>query len=326
MDTATHFVIGIGLAGLAYTDPAVAADPKLAAVVMAATILGSQAPDFDGLLRLKNNAVYIRNHRGWSHSVPFWFIWIGLISGLLSLLFMRMDYWHIALWTAVAVCFHVFTDVFNTYGTQAMRPFTSKWISWNIIHIFDPWIFAAHVVAILLWAFGLGQPAVIFTTLYIAIGLYYIWRTLAHYTVHRWIQRHDTDRRNGDRYTVIPTIHHRRWHVVKKHEDGSYDIGYLAGVDLRWVKHAVSVQHPAVDASKAHPDIQAFLYFSSYAVAEVEEMPWGYIVRWGDVRYRHRRQYPFVAVIAMDLHYQTINTYVGWLSEEKMEKKILVNP
>lgn len=30
MDTATHFVMGIGLAGLAYTDPAVAADPKLA--------------------------------------------------------------------------------------------------------------------------------------------------------------------------------------------------------------------------------------------------------------------------------------------------------
>lgn len=29
MDTATHFVMGIGLVGLVYTDPVVAGDPKL---------------------------------------------------------------------------------------------------------------------------------------------------------------------------------------------------------------------------------------------------------------------------------------------------------
>lgn len=64
MDTATHFVMGLGLAGLSFVDPVVASQPSLAGAVMIATVLASQAPDADTALRLKNNAVYIRNHRG----------------------------------------------------------------------------------------------------------------------------------------------------------------------------------------------------------------------------------------------------------------------
>lgn len=64
MDTATHFVMGFGLAGLSFVDPAVASQPMLAGAVMLATVIGSQAPDADTALRLKSNAVYIRNHRG----------------------------------------------------------------------------------------------------------------------------------------------------------------------------------------------------------------------------------------------------------------------
>ncbi len=77
-----------------------------------------------------------------------------------------------------------------------------------------------------------------------------------------------------------------------------------------------------VEASKSYRDVQAFRYFSSFAVAEVEELEWGYIVRWADVRYRHRRQYPFVVVVAMDKQFGLINSYIGWLSHEKMQKRL----
>lgn len=80
MDTATHLVMGIGLAGLSFVDPVVASDPKLAGAVMLATILGSQAPDADTALRLKDNAIYIRNHRGITHSLPFLILWPALIA------------------------------------------------------------------------------------------------------------------------------------------------------------------------------------------------------------------------------------------------------
>lgn len=322
MDTATHFAMGIGLAGLACVDPVVAADPRLGGIILLATVVGSQAPDFDTVLRLKSNASYIRNHRGMSHSIPFWFIWILSITGLISLIFKDIPIGHVALWTTIAVCLHVFTDLFNTYGTQAFRPFSSKWISWNIIHIFDPFIFGAHVIAIALWVFGLVQPVPLFISLYALMALYYMWRTWSHFDKKKSVRSQDSSRQPGDVYYIIPTISWNRWHVVKAHLDGSYEIGYLHGRTVTWTKHAVTSTHPAVEASKKFKDVQAFRYFSSFAIAEVEEQDWGYIVRWADVRYRHRKQYPFVAVVAMDKQFVLVNTYIGWLSHEKLQKKL----
>ena len=78
MDTGTHVVMGVALGGIATLDPVVGMDPSMAQAVMIATIAGSQAPDIDTVLKLKNNAVYIRHHRGFTHSIrmewvnPLW--------------------------------------------------------------------------------------------------------------------------------------------------------------------------------------------------------------------------------------------------------------
>ncbi|MFD1776026.1 metal-dependent hydrolase [Paenibacillus rhizophilus] len=329
MDTATHFVMGFGLAGLSFVDPAVASQPMLAGAVMLATVIGSQAPDADTALRLKSNAVYIRNHRGITHSLPFLLLWPGLITLVLSPIFGLSDMrsiGHLALWSFIAVAVHVFSDVFNTYGTQAARPITERWIAWNIIHIFDPFIFGSHFAAIALWVTGLIPPAPLFVTLYIIIVLYYIWRTVAHFRITRSIKAKDIKHDPSDRYIVIPTITPRRWNVVKAKKEGDYYVGQLNYGRLEWFKHAVSSRHPAVERSKSHPDIEAFLYFTSYAVAEVEELPSGYIVRWGDVRYLHRKQFPFVAVLVMDHQYHPLQTYVGWLSSEKLDERFAIEP
>lgn len=329
MDTATHLVMGLGLAGLSFVDPVVASDHKLAGVVMLATILGSQAPDADTALRLKDNAIYIRNHRGITHSLPFLILWPALISFVLGPIFGFTDLnalSHIALWSFIGVGVHIFSDLFNTYGTQAARPFTEKWIAWNIIHIFDPFIFGSHIAAILLWITGIVTAQPLFITLYACTILYYIWRTVVHKRLTRNIKLKDIHHSPGERYIVIPTISLKRWNIVKVKVDGSYDVGQLVNNRLEWFKHAVCSTHPAVEHSKEHPDIQSFLYFTSYAVAEVEELPSGYIVRWGDVRYSHRKQYPFVAVLAMDNQFRPLNTYVGWLSSEKLDERFSMDP
>ncbi|CAJ1313701.1 uncharacterized protein PTI45_03536 [Paenibacillus nuruki] len=326
MDTATHFAMGFGLAGLAYVDPVVASDPRLAIAVMVATIVGSQAPDFDTVLRFKDNATYIRNHRGMSHSLPFMALWILLIGVGTSLLIHPAGMGHILLWTAIAVMVHVFTDLFNTYGTQAVRPFSDKWISWNIINIFDPFIFSTHILALLLWITGLVAPAPLFITLYVVIALYYVWRTATHFILTKKVEELDIE--NGrspepdGHYILIPTISLRRWHVVHAKKDGSYRMGWYSPDRLIWADYIESMDHPAIEASRKHRDIKALLYFSSYTVSEVEETATGYIVRWADVRYRHRRQYPFVGVVVMDHHYNAIDSYVGWLSPDKMNDRL----
>lgn len=42
---------------------------------------------------------------------------------------------------SVSGLLHVFVDIFNSYGTQALRPISNKWIQLGVINTFDPIIF-----------------------------------------------------------------------------------------------------------------------------------------------------------------------------------------
>lgn len=323
MDTGTHLVMGIGLGGLAMVDPVVAASPAVQTAVLLGTVAGSQAPDLDNLLRLRGNACYIRNHRGLSHSIPAVLIWTIAITGLLQLFYRGSLPWlHIGAWVLLAVVVHVVTDLFNTYGTQAMRPFNEKWISWNIIHIFDPIIFITHIIAILLWAGGLVNPANLFPVFYLLLLLYYVWRTYAARQTVSFLPGLDRQHQKGDNYIAIPTISLSIWNIVKQSEDGVFHIGNLRGSKLSWLDKAKCSTHVAVEKSKSDPAIRSFLYFTSFACADVKEHSWGYEVRWSDVRYRHRKQYPFVGVLLMNKQYETVGSYVGWLSEDRLMKRL----
>ncbi|WP_123039413.1 metal-dependent hydrolase [Cohnella candidum] len=322
MDTGTHFVFGLGLGGLAMIDPVISSHPYGAAAILLGTVAGSNAPDLDMLLRLKSNADYIKNHRGMSHSLPAIFIWTGLITLCLTLAFRDIPWWHLGFWVFVSVVVHVFSDLFNAYGTQAYRPISKEWVKWNIIHIFDPFIFSAHVLAILLWASGSAEPRVIFPVLYVLLAIYYVWRTAVHRKLSRKVSSSDPEGRRGDRYTLLPTISPYRWNVVRRSEDGLYGVGVWERGRLHWHDTLSCDDHPAAEASKSHPDIQAFLGITPFPCASVKVQTWGYEVRWVDIRYRYRKQYPFVAVVMMDSSYRPLQSYVGWLSEDRLEKRL----
>lgn len=322
MDTGTHLIYGLSIAGLAHVDPIIHGDPTAATAVLIGTLVGQQAPDFDQVFRLKGNATYIRNHRGLSHSIPAVIVWTLGITGLLTLFFHDLPLLHVGCWVLVAVAFHVFSDLFNTYGTQALRPFTSKWISWNIIHIFDPVIFTLHASGIILWAFQLFPPQNIFLVVFSLTFLYYLWRTAVHYKLENNLKYVDPTHQYGDEYTLIPTIYLNTWNVVKRTKQGDYVTGEWRKGKIDWVDTIKNIHHPAVEASKKNKNIQALLYFSSYTAKQLKHHAWGYEIHWFDVRYRHRNKYPFVGVVLLNHDLQIITSYVGWLNVEKLEKKI----
>jgi inner membrane protein len=325
MDSGTHLVFGLGLGGLALTDPAIASHPYGPVAVLIGTILGSQAPDADMLLRFKSNADYIRNHRGLSHSFPAIVGWTALITLVLSFVFRGVPWLHLGAWVLLAVVVHVASDLFNSYGTQAFRPLSRKWIAWNIIHIFDPAIFLAHVAAILLWMSGWADPRAIFPVLYGLLVLYYGWRTWVHRRLSVKVPGQDPERNQGDEYTLLPTLSLSKWNVVKRSADCRYSIGEWENGRLTWVDRMKCDEHPAVEASKSSKDVQAFLDVTPFPCGLVKSHSWGYEVRWVDIRYRHRRQYPFVAVVLMDASYVPFQSYVGWLSDERLEKRLRMN-
>ncbi len=322
MDSGTHLVFGLGLGGLAMIDPVLSSHAYGPVAALLGTVAGANAPDLDTLLRLKSNAAYIRHHRGLSHSVPAVLGWSAIITLALALAFPDIPWWHLGFWVLLSVVVHVFTDLFNAYGTQAYRPFSKKWVRWNIIHIFDPFLFSSHLLAIIMWAAEIADPRVIFPVLYALIAVYYVWRTIVHKRITRKIPLADPKKRKGDRYTAIPTLSPYRWNVVRESEDGLYGIGEWEFGRLQWLDTLRCENHPAAEASKTNPDVQAFLSLTPFPCASVRLKTWGYEVRWQDIRYRHRRQYPFVAVVLMDFSFAPLQSYVGWLSEERLEKRL----
>ena len=321
MDTSTHLLSGLSLAGLSMVDPVIAADDRLLGAVMLGVVLGAQAPDGDMLLRLKGSACYIRNHRGRSHSWVAVPIWAAGITSLIQWLYgFDLPWLHLGGWILLATVLHVVSDLFSSYGTMAAWPISKRFIAWNIIHLFDPFLFVLRLTAIGLWAFGAADPARLFPVMYAILALYYIARVRQHRigTLRARSLDKTAGTANSVSYTLIPTLTLSDWNVIRRNPDSSFTIGNLHKDRLTWIETLRSAEHEAVEQSKLDKDIQGFLATSDYRVAKLTAYDWGWEVRWLDVRYRHRQDYLFNAVIVMDRDYEKMGSFIGWVSDKKL--------
>ncbi|MDP4084784.1 MAG: metal-dependent hydrolase [Bacillota bacterium] len=325
MDTGTHVVMGIAIGGIATLDPVVASNHVTASSVLIATIVGSQIPDIDTVLKLRNNAVYIRNHRGITHSIPAVILWPLVILAIIFPFFSGANLLHLWLWTFFAVFLHVFVDIFNAYGTQALRPFTPKWVALGVINTFDPFIFAIHIVGIILWIAG-AKPGYTFLAIYAVIFSYYIIRFRAQARVRREVRKAIPD---ATEMIIASTMkfHHWRIAVTNEHQ-------FFVGRAENYHFHILDTFNripvpdtPVLHAAKKDKNLSAFLSFSPVYRWEVDEFDDYYEVRFIDLRYRSNNRYPFVAVVDLDLQLNILNSYTGWIfSEEKLRKKLDVLP
>ena len=321
MDTGTHIVMGVAIGGLAHLDPAVAANPELAQAVMIGAIVGSQAPDFDTILKLKNNAVYIKNHRGVTHSTPFWFIWATIISLFIYAIIPDISFAHLWLWTFLAVFIHVFVDIFNAYGTKAFAPFKKKWIALGIINIFDPFIFTAHVIGIILWRFG-TEPGLTFLLMYAVIASYYLWRIIAQARIRKRLKNNHPD------YTHIfisPTYRWGSWHVVVRTKETLFvakvyrgRINYFESFPFEPIP-----DDDIINIARTDENLKSFLSFSPTYRWEVTEEYHGYSVKFIDLRYRSKGHYPFIAIVRLDHNKEILSSYTGWVyNKETLQRKL----
>lgn len=321
MDTGTHIVMGIALGGLALADPVVASSTLTTTAVIAGTIIGSQAPDIDTVLKLRNNAVYIRHHRGITHSIPAVILWPLLISGVLWLIMPEANLLHLWLWTFLAVFLHVFVDIFNSYGTQALRPFSRKWVALGVINTFDPIIFGIHVVGLLFWMFG-ANPVSTFLIMYAIIFVYYILRFAVQSAVKNSVKHTIPD---ADEIIVAPTMKFFQWRVAAISETHHY-VGRAYGRSISIYDKFEKVPLPETDLVEAaleDKNLSAFTSFSPIFRWEITKFEKLYEVRLIDLRYRSNDYYPFVAVAHLNEELEIVNSYTGWIfSEDKLRKKL----
>lgn len=317
MDTSTHIAFGIGFAGLAYLDPAVAADPVLANAVMAGTILGSNAPDFDYAVKLvKGKAMYIEHHRGISHSIPALFIWAILLSGIIQLFHPPLAFFHLFGWTLFAAAFHVFIDIFNMFGTQGGRPFTKKWLALNAIPLFDPFMMFLHIAGFLLWAL-FGHPALIFTVIYVIIGGYMAERLHASRKLSRQIQE---DFPFGQANVMMaPTMKWSSWKVTAV-TDGSIYSGDVYNGKVNWV-HSFKKEaydEKLIQLARTAKNAIHFLKSTDTVYPSVKDIGSAYEVKFIDYRFRTgQSHFPFMAIVIISKDHRILSSCTGWIYQEK---------
>lgn len=321
MDTGTHLVMGIALGGLTMADPVVANDAVTMTAVIAGTIIGSQIPDIDTVLKLRDNAVYIRHHRGATHSIPAVLTWPLLLSGVLWLIFPEVNLLHLWLWTFLAVALHVFVDIFNSYGTQALRPFSNKWIALGVINTFDPIIFGAHVIALMIWAFG-ADPVLTISILYIVLLLYYISRFALQSAIKQAIR---STLPGATEIFVAPTMRFFHWRIAANTDRHHY-VGRAYGRTINFYDKFIKKPMPEnqlIQTALKDKNLAAFVSFSPLYRWEINQYGEILEVRLIDLRYRSNDYYPFVAVAHLDADYNILNSYTGWIfSEDKLRKKL----
>ncbi|MBU6145854.1 MAG: metal-dependent hydrolase [Paenibacillaceae bacterium] len=312
MDSATHVVMGIGLGGLAYVHPAVASDPLTASAVMTATVIGSVLPDGDIVSRLWGKHAYIRNHRGMTHGIPSVLVGASILALCIALAAPPVSPLLLLVCSIAATLIHVGIDVLNSYGTQALWPWRKTWIALDIVPIFDPFLFFTHITAITLWISGIAPPQPVFAGLYALTVLYLVLRTFAHRNVLRRVATYAAP----TPYTtiaVLPSWFLTRWFFVIRHTPQSYTLGLIQHDTISHVAHHDSPNTPLCDASRKDASVQAFLSFSRFPYAHVEQSGDTTIVWWYDMRYKLLQPYPLLAYVQYDRNRQRIRSDVGWM-------------
>lgn len=317
--------MGVAIGGLATLDPVVSSTPAMTQAVMLGAIIGSQAPDFDTILKLKNNATYIRNHRGITHSIPFLFIWPTLITLFLSLMLPISQPFHLWLWTFLAVFLHVFVDIFNAYGTKALAPFQDRWIALGIINIFDPFIFATHIIGIIFWRFG-TDPGFTFLWMYVFLIGYYLWRIRSQRLVYYDLKKRHPD---ATHIFISPTFKWNSWHVVVRTQEKMHVAKVKKGEVIYHETYPFEPipDDPIINAARKDDNLHAFLSFSPTYRWQVTRESHGYTVKFVDLRYRSKGHYPFIAIVRLDEDKHILSSYTGWIyKEETLQRKLEIVP
>lgn len=314
MDTGSHLLFGATLAGVAHLSPVVHGDPALSGAVLCAALIGSHAPDFDAVFRLKGTDAYVKHHRGWSHSLPALLLWPLIIAPLTAWAFGETSHAAIVFgWALLAVVLHVAFDLTNAYGVQCLLPVRRGWLHLDSLCLTDPFLLLLHGTAAVVWlAGGWSAPGTAFLAVWLATGAYALLRIAHHALAVRHVERQFP---GAIAVHVLPDLLWHRWHYVVQTDEG-FRMGRLVGRQLHPTAQLPREEadvHDCVRASRRVSHVQALLHFAKRAYVKWQEQPdGGYLVTWTDLRFWRERDWPFRAEVRLDRQLNVIDQKLGW--------------
>jgi inner membrane protein len=312
MDTGSHLLFGVTLAGMAFFLPEVVSEPQLAAAVLSVTIVGSTAPDFDSVLRIKSQDAYLKNHRGWSHSLPAWPLWSMIIGSLAAWGWGLGE--HLLLlcgFAFAAVVLHVLSDLTNAYGVQIMRPFRREWFHLDAICLTDPFLVVIHSTAAIGVITGMWPyPQWISAGTWGLTFAYVAWRIVHHEVVVKKVKRRY---RRWRAIHVLPGLWWFKWQYVVQTNSG-FEMGVVDGERLLPSRHLpFSVPHDCVEATRHLSVVRTLQDFAKREYVSWKAEPdGGYLVTWTDLRFWREKDWPYRAEVRLDDQFNVLDEQIGW--------------
>ncbi|MBT9332507.1 metal-dependent hydrolase [Paracidobacterium acidisoli] len=156
MEPVTHFLTGACLGRSGF-------NRKTAYATLAMT-LAAEAPDLDVLWGFHGPVAGFEHHRGITHTLVFAPVIALVTTGFVWLVHrwrkkppaIAPRWFLIWLFALIADLSHLLLDFTNNYGIRPFFPFDAHWHAWSIVFIFDPEIFLALLLALVMpWIFGL---------------------------------------------------------------------------------------------------------------------------------------------------------------------------
>ncbi|MDK2822500.1 MAG: inner membrane protein [Clostridia bacterium] len=132
MDPLTHAIVGAAVA------VAGGAEVSFTSPELIAVTLGAVSPDLDIVFQYWGDYIYLKHHRGISHSLPGLLGFAALVGGSLNFIFPQVGFWVLFFWAFLGALSHTFLDLLNSYGVMLLYPFNRKKYTLNLLMISDP--------------------------------------------------------------------------------------------------------------------------------------------------------------------------------------------
>ncbi len=312
MDPITHGVIGAALSAFSQ-EPVSLTNP-----MTIGAMLGAMSPDLDVVVRLyKDEMVYLKSHRGFSHSLPALAGYSVLITAGLFFFFPAMAVLEVFAFTLLGALSHTLFDILNSYGAQLFR----KKIKANLLSLYDPFI---SVMALYLIFYRAHTPVTLTITAVSFFGYLALRFAMKRFSAGRVLKRYRALK--PSKITMLPSLKaFHKWDFVMETECGQtvgkYD-PFKSAVEIVERFMFDDEQEHFLDVFNRTNVGEYFKDFTpNYHIVKLEEAE-KIILKIIDLRYHFRDDFMHHATIHLDKESNVLHSYVHPYS---LEKKILVH-
>ncbi len=298
MDPITHGTIGLALS--AFSGEAV----SLTNPISLGCALGAMIPDIDAVIRVfSNDMVYLKHHRGITHSVPVLALLSLAVTGGLFLVFPHMQILQVLFWTFIGGLSHTLFDILNSYGTMLFM----KKRKASLLTLYDPVVSLMAGYLILVPNQGTTTHVVIPALFALYLGFRYYMRRKAHDSLEG-IYAHGY---TVERIDVLPSLlAFYQWDYIVTARSHQIVGNYNQVTGKNTIRRKLRVQPEFV---KLFNKTKAGVYFNAFSPnlhIAMEPHPDRIVLRATDIRYYMRNRFMHHATVIMDMNHEVLESQI----------------